>query len=65
MTAELLTSRDAAQRIADVINEVREAGFSASMQDWPECMVTVVPVHEAPTYLNVVYREGRWVVEAP
>lgn len=57
--------REAAQRVADVLNEVREAGFSTSMQDWPECMVTVAAGDTLGTMAVLTVTEGRdgvWTV---
>ena len=48
---------EAAQRIACVLNRAATGGLSVTMQDWPECMVTV------DQDMTVVCREGVWVVE--
>jgi hypothetical protein len=60
-----MTTRDAAQRIADVLNEVRAAGFTTTLVDWPEslsvCRADATFTTAEP--LAIVERDDHWVVE--
>lgn len=57
--------QEAAQRVADVLNEVRAAGFYVDMGDWPECMVSVSSPGTFATSrtLSVVHRADGWTVD--
>lgn len=57
--------QEAAQRVADVINEIRTAGFNVDMGDWPECKVSIYPADATfatVRILEVVHRDDTWVV---
>lgn len=56
--------REAAQRIADALNEVRAAGFGPDIQEWPPA-VTVAAGDTLGTMAVLTVSEGRdgvWTV---